>query len=44
MNESGRLEGMVGPFVAQMPGGKGAEFIVDQGHELGRRGGAVAVL
>ncbi len=42
MHQGRRLEGMVSPLVAEMPGREGFEFIVDKRHQLGRDSGAVA--
>jgi hypothetical protein len=44
VNQCGRLERVVGPLAAKMPGGEGAKFIIDERHQLGRRRSAVAIL
>ncbi len=43
VNQGGGLKRVVLALVPKMAGGEGAEFIVDQRHQLGRGRGAIAV-
>jgi hypothetical protein len=43
VHEGGRLKRMIRPLAAKMPGRQGAEFVINERHELGGSRSAVAV-